>query len=140
MESGKISATTEHITRHKAGAVLAVAFAGKYPAGSGGNQCAAEMVSYLRSALTTTDAAAILFDLRNLEYTWGDAIGGLAWVLQKQAGVFRPSAIVANGLTARALAPLVGPQCSFGVVGTKMFGSMPEAIDHLERVLAQETG
>jgi hypothetical protein len=140
MESSTISATTEHIIRHNAGAVLAVAFAGKYPAGSAGNQCAAEMVDYLRSVLTTTDAAAVLFDLRNLEYTWGDASGGLAWALQKQAAVYRSSAIVANGRTLRALAPLLGPQVSFGVVGTKMFGSMPEAIDHLERVLAQETG
>jgi hypothetical protein len=103
MESQKITATSEQVAQHKAGPIVAVAFAEDYPAGSEGNDCAAEMVSYLRSALATSNAAAVLFDLRKLQYTWGDAIGGFAWALQEHAARIRPSAIVAGGRTARSL-------------------------------------
>jgi hypothetical protein len=119
---------------------MAVDYDGEYPSGSAGNECAGEMVTYLRSVLSTTDAAAVIFDFRDLYYTWGDAIGGLAWALQKRATGFRPSAIVATGDTARALEPLLGEHFVFGVFGTKMFNSMPEAIAHLEGILGQETG
>ena len=53
---------------------------------------------------------------------------------------FRPSAIVASGRTARALEPLLSPQFIFGIAGTKMFRSMPEALGRLKRVLEQEGG
>jgi hypothetical protein len=98
------------------------------------------MVSYLRSVLATTNAAAVLFDLRRLQYTWGDAIGGLAWALREGAARFRPSAIVASGRTARSLEPLLGPQFIFGAVGTKMFSTIPEALDHVQQVLGPQTG
>lgn len=136
----RITSTSERIAQHQNGPILAVAFAGEYPAGSEGNECAGEMVTYLRSVLSATDAAAVLFDFRDLDYTWGDAIGGLAWALRESATRFRPSAIVATGGTARALEPLLGDHFVFGVVGTKMFASMPEAIAHLESILGQETG
>jgi hypothetical protein len=120
---------------------VAVAFAGKYPPGSAGNDCAAEMVSYLRSVLATTNAAAVLFDLRWLQYTWGDAIGGLAAALLKEGTTtIRPSALVAVGRTARSLEPLLGPQFIFGMAGTRMFSTIPEALDHLKLVLGRESG
>jgi hypothetical protein len=52
----------------------------------------------------------------------------------------RPSAIVAGGRTARSLEPLLGPQFIFGAVGTRMFSTIPEALNHLEQVLGQEAG
>jgi len=139
MESRKIAATSEQIAQPNAGPIVTVAFAGNYPAGSEGNDCAAEMVAYLRSVLATTNAAAILFDLRRLQYTWGDAIGGLALALREGAH-YRPSAIVASGLTGRSLEPLLGPRFIFGVVGTGMFSTIPEALNHLEQVLGQQGG
>ena len=139
MKSRKITATSEQIAQHKAGPIVTVVFAGDYPPGSEGNDCAAQMVTYLRSVLTTTNAAAVIFDLRGLQYTWGDAIGGLAWELREHAARFRPSAIVARGRTARALAPLLGPQFIFGVAGTRMFTTIPEALTHLKQLLGQET-
>jgi hypothetical protein len=135
MEMSKVTATSEQILRQHAGSILAVAFAGKYPPGSDGNECAAEMVAYVRSVLSTTNAAAVIFDLRNLNYTWGDAICGLALALLEEHASFRPSSIVATGPTARALEPLLSPKYIFGVAGTKMFGNMPDAVGHLERVL-----
>ena len=98
------------------------------------------MVSYLRSVLVATDAAAVLFDFRSLEYSWGDAIGALAWALLRHPKHVRPSAIVARGRTARALAPLLGPQFAFGLVGTRMFNNTPEALEHLQQMLADQTG
>ena len=141
MKVGTIASSSEQVAQHAAGPILAVSFAEKYPQGSQGNGSAAEMVSYLRSVLAATNAAAVLFDFRDLQYTWGDAIGGLAWVLLRERPEHvRPSAIVAHGRTARALAPLLGPQFSFGVVGTRMFDSTPEALDYLRQALAQQTG
>jgi len=146
-ESRKITATSAWVA-HTAGPILTLAFAGNYPPGSAGNDCAAEMVSFFFSVLVTTKPAAVLFDLRRLQYTWGDAIGGLAHVLVQDGAArlqegtprFLPSAIVADGPTARSLQSLISPQTVFGVVGTKMFGTIPEALNHLKRVLEQETG
>jgi hypothetical protein len=128
------------IAKHREGPVVAVAFAGKYPPGSGGNECARDMVSHLSSVVGETSAAAVLLDFRNLDYTYGDAICGLARPLRWTESRFRPSAIVATGATAEALEPLLGPGWLFGVVGTKMFRDMPEAIAYLEEVLERETG
>jgi hypothetical protein len=98
------------------------------------------MIDYFRSVLVATNAAAVLFDFQSLQYTWGDAIGGLALpLLQAGTGHVRPSAIVAQGRTADALVPLLGPQFIFGVVGTRMFDNIPEAVEHLHRALAQQT-
>jgi len=142
LESQTITATYELVAQYDNGPIVTVAFAGNYPPGSAGNGCAAEMVSYLHSVLATTNAAAVLFDLRSLDYTWGDAIGGLAAALLSREGAarFRPSAIVASGRTAHALEPLLGPPSIFGVVGTRMFGTVPEALNHLKQLLEQETG
>src|SRR5262245_46127175 len=111
-----LTSLSEELFRHKSGPVLRVAFGGKYPPGSDGNGFAAEMVDYLRSVLAVSNASAILFDLRNLDYAWGDAICGLALALRKDR-VFRPSAIVAGDHAARALEPLVGPRTVFGIAG-----------------------
>ena len=140
MESRKITATSEQLAQHSAGPIVALAFSGDYPPGSAGNECAAEMVSYLCSVLATTNPAAVLFDLRGLQYTWGDAIAVLALVLLKEGHVpIRPSAIVASGLTARSLEPLLGPRCVFSVAGTRMFSTIPDALNHLKQALGQET-
>jgi hypothetical protein len=140
METRKITATSEKIAEHNSGPILVVAFAGSYPPGSAGNDCAAEMVSYVRSVLVTTNAAAVLFDLRRLQYSWGDAIGGLAYALRDgDSQRFRPSAIVAIGSTARSLEGLLGPQCIFGVIGTRMFSTIRAAVNYLQEVLEQET-
>ena len=147
-ESRKITATAEWVAQYTAGPILTLTFAGYYPPGSAGNECAAEMVSYCFSVLITANPAAVLFDLRRLEYTWGDAIGDWrmcccrdgAARLRKGAARALPSAIVADGATARSLRPLIGTHTVLGVAGTKMFSTTPEALNYLKRVLEQETG
>jgi hypothetical protein len=136
----RVSASSVRIAEHQKGPVVAVAFAGSYLPGSGGNEFAHDMVTHVSAMLDTTNAVAVLFDLRNLEYESGDAICGLVWPLREGASHFRPSAIVATGGTARALEPLLGPNWLFGIAGTKMFGAMPEAVAHLEKMLGGKAG
>ena len=64
-----------------------------------GQQMRADMVVYLDSVLDA-GAAAILFDFRSLDYSFGDAIGGLAVALVRRGPGLHPSAIVATGQTA----------------------------------------
>lgn len=135
---GNLTRTSELVAQHPKGSIMAVKYSGVYPLGSDGNQCAREMVAYLDSVLDD-GAAAILFDLRTLEYSWGDAIGSLAVTLARRGPSRRPSAIAATGHTSDALAPLLGAQSAFGVMGTKMFGSMVEAISHLTSALDEQT-
>ncbi len=134
----KIQTSCKQILQHESGPIVCLAFAGEYPPGSLGNSCAAEMITYVRSVLVETNASSILFDFRNLNYTWGDAISGLALALEKD-GVFRPSVIVADGHTSRALEALLAPPHVLGVGGMKMFRNMPEAIAYLERKLNEST-
>ena len=140
MKAKGITSTSEQVALNASGPIVAVRFAGKYPPGSEGNASAAEMVNYLRSVLVATDAAAVLFDFQSLQYTWGDVIGALAWALLTPPKHVLPSAIVAQARTARALAPLLCPQFAFGIVGTRMFDNTPEALEHLQQMLAQQTG
>jgi hypothetical protein len=140
MKAERIKFASEQIGQHASGLIVAVSFAGNYLPGSEGNASAVEMTDYLRSVLVATNAAAVLFDFRSLQYTWGDAIGGLALALRAGTGHVRPSAIVAQGRTADALVPLLGPQFIFGVVGTRMFDNIPEAVEHLQQALAQQAG
>jgi len=134
-----MKSTSERVAQHKAGPIVAVAFAGNYPPGSLGNDCALQMISYLRSVLTKTNPVAVLFDFRELQYVWGDAIGGLAHELLLRSASFRPSVIVATGRTARSLEPLLGPRFIFGIAGTRMFGTVLEALNHLKQVVGQQT-
>jgi len=128
--------TFEQVLEHERGPVVAVTFPGTYRPGSEGNDDAATMVAYLRYVLSATKPAAVIFDVRDLEYSWGDGIGGLALALFERSTSFCPSAIVAVGPTARSLQPLLDRPFAFGIAGTKMFGTVPEAIAHLERALA----
>jgi hypothetical protein len=98
------------------------------------------MVSYVRSALDTREVAAALFDLRDLEYTWGDAIGGVVWALRQEGMDFLPSAIVANGRTALALKSLFDMRGIFSVAGTKLFRTMNEPLRYLEGALRDGGG
>ena len=121
----------EQVLEHARGPVVAVAYSGHYPPGSSGNHEARTMAAYLLYVLVATEAVAVVLDLRNLGYTWGDEINQLALALRDKGGFFRPSAILAAGPTADALRPLLDRHFVFGVAGTRMFQTMPEALDHL---------
>lgn len=128
------SAPWERVGDHVRGPLIAVKFGGTYPPGSAGNDFAQWMVRCLRRVLAETGAAGVILDLSELDYSMGDAIGGLAAPLM-EAGCRRPAAIVANGSTARALEPLLAPNYILGVAGIKLFSTREDALARLRRVL-----
>ena len=84
-------------------------------------------------------AAAVVFDLSDLVYVWGDAICGIVDPLHREAGGFLPSCIVARGATAVALSGLVQPHTIFGLAGTALVERVGEALERL-RVRIREEG
>ena len=119
MESGAYRQLRSTSFGTRPGPCTAVAIARQISGSSGGNQCAAEMVSYFSSALTRTDAAAISFNLRNLGPTWGDTIGGLAWVLRNKLRGFPPLGDSGQRSDGSRPGAVGWPQYSVGVVGSK---------------------
>lgn len=132
-----LSSSLEKLGDHPRGPLIAVNFSGVYPPGSAGNEFARAMVEFLRSALATTPACGVVLDLTQLDYVWGDAIGGLAIPFLAGGEVFRCAAIVATGRTARALEPLLGPNFLMGVAGMQLAETKQQALAIVEEALAR---
>ncbi len=118
------------------GPIILITFGGFYPPGSAGNELAARMIEFAREAMNESRAKAVIFDLFDLQYTWGDAICGLATVLLDEKQRFRPAAIIAGGRTASALEPLLAPNMFLGLAGIKLAKSGDEALLHVQQALA----
>ncbi len=112
---------------------IVVQYGGSYPPGSKGNDFAHAMIEFLEKAIAEAKPEAVIPDLTQLDYVWGDAICGLAMALYDGAR-FRPAALIATGKTAEALKPLFEPSILFGIAGVKLVGTMDEAVEHVERV------
>jgi hypothetical protein len=54
--------------------VQIVAFSGEYRVGSAGNPDAAYMRAVVTSAAAAWDSVGVVFDLRDLDYSWGNAL------------------------------------------------------------------
>lgn len=113
--------------------IFVIRFEGTYPPGSAGNEFAREMEQFVRSTLRETSANAVMLDLTELDYEWGDAIAGMAIPFLERRPTVIPVAIVASPPTAAALRPLLVPNSAMGVAGFMMFDKHPEAIAHLEK-------
>ena len=120
--------------------VISISFRGAYPAGSEGNATADAMAAFVREVVAEAQPAAVVFDLRALTYTWGDAICGIVWPLRTERGRFRPSCLVADGPTARALRGLTGPKTLLGIAGTMLVETLPEAVTALHVLLEADGG
>ena len=118
--------------------IIRISFRGSYPAGSEGNATADAMAAFVREVVAEAQPAAVVFDLRALTYTWGDAICGIVWPLRDEQGSFRPSCIVAQGRTARALGGLVHPPWLFGMAGTTLVQALPDALRDLRSRTCRE--
>ena len=84
--------------------VLVVAFAGTIPPGSEGNEDAGIGTDYIEAHLSG-DHAALVVDLTDLDYTWGNFVGGWCVAPAKRWGI--PVRFVAAGQTAKALLGLL---------------------------------
>lgn len=122
------------------GPLISIQFAGTYPAGSAGNELAHDIVEFVRSTVDELQPRAVVLDLRSLEYKTGDAIGSVAMALVKREGEFWPTTIVADGMTAKALTPLLEPNFAFGAAGMKLFATREEAIAYLHQAVDSASG
>ena len=111
--------------------ILHIAFVGTYPPGSAGNSNAAEMRDFTALAVTKHDAAAVIFDLLEVEYRWGDAICQLAIPLRQADGSYLRARILSRGETAAALAPLLAPNWLLGIAGVSRSESLQAALEEL---------
>jgi hypothetical protein len=126
--------------------IVLVSFDGAYAPGSQGNGFARLMKNHLDSILANTNAAGVVIDFTNLQYTWGDAIATLAMSLMRYETVsvgespriigVRPAAVVATGPTAKALRPLFAANFLFAIAGVELAGTRAAAIAHVERALS----
>jgi hypothetical protein len=120
------------------GSMIAVVYAGHIPPGSLGNPMSGRFIDYLQNVLQETHPAAVMLDLIDVDYTFGDAICGLALAILRSApqrSWRMPVAIVAAGRTAAALAPLLEPNWAFGIIGAKMFADRGMAEAYLKTAL-----
>lgn len=113
------------------GPVVTISFRGFYPQGSLGNLHAELIRAYVSRVVGRVGPAAVLFDLTDLEYKWGDAIGTMVLPLRQKDMTFTQFCLVAVGFTAVALRPLFATNFIFGAAGGKLFDSGRDAVTHL---------
>ena len=98
------------------------------------------MTWYTANVVKTERPAAVLFNLTELGYECGDAIGGFAYpLLNPDRGSFTPACVVAKGKTATALQWFFQPGVTFGLAGFKLFSDAAEGLEFLKNRLGPET-
>ena len=125
------------------GPIVKVIFHGIYPPGGQGNPHAAVMFEYLRQVVSKENPAAVLIDLTELKYTFGNSIGGIAYTLgsEKKDGLsIIPACVVAKGETAKALSWFFEDSQPLKLVyDMGLFTSNKKGIEFLEKKLTITT-
>ncbi len=119
------------LKKYPTGSILRIIICGEYPPGSEGNAIAVQMVSFVSRAIRDFKPAAIIFDFLHLNYTSGDAIGGIVTPLRRENG-FIPSCIIAEGETAASLKSLLNMNSLLTIAGCRLFCSEKEGINYIE--------
>ena len=119
------------------GRIVEISFSGTYPPGSFGNEHAARMMELAKGMIARDPPRAVLFNLRDLNYVWGDAICSLAWAIaDSERRTFLPACVYAQGRTASALVALFEKGWLFEFAGMKLFRDRAEAESYLRTRLA----
>lgn len=112
------------------GRLLEICFEGTCPPGSLGNEHARKMIDFARKMIEKEKPSAVLYNLRQLSYVWGDSIAGLARPLvDSEQKTILPACIYAEGGTAAALQGLL-PALVFYEV--ELFQDRDAAIERLQ--------
>ncbi len=120
------------------GLIVEIAFAGHFGVGSLGNLDAIEMKTHVEKVVKNDRPIAVLFNLANLHYEFGDAIGAIAVPLIVEKKSWIPACFVARGNTAQALQWAFNKNMLFSVAGFKMFPDHEQGLAYLrERISAQ---
>jgi hypothetical protein len=85
------------------GLIVELVFTGRLEVGAQGNSDANKMSTYVTRVVKNYGPAAVLFNLSNLEYEFGDAIGAIAVPLITTTKSAIAACFVAKGTTAQAL-------------------------------------
>jgi len=122
------------------GLIVEIAFAGHFGDGFQGNLDANEMKTHVEKVVKNDRPIAVLFNLTNLHYEFGDAIGGAIAVplliIEKKSWI--QACFVASGKTAQALQPFFNKNMIFSVAGFKMFPDHEQGLASLrERISGQ---
>jgi hypothetical protein len=112
------------------GFIVEIVFSGSYGEGSQGNPEAREMAAYVMAVVKNDRPAAILFNLTNLQYEFGD--GGIALPLMLNEKSVIPACFVANGTTAQALQWFFQRDVIFGIAGFKLFPDREQGLAFLK--------
>lgn len=128
-----LDAKTHVAAKTPQGPIIRITFSGDYPPGSGGSHVAGAMQVITWKAVRELKPVGVIFDLLELRYVWGDGISRLVWPLLKDKKHFHfiPSCLLAQGDTAKALAPLVGSNWLPGLLSCPMFADINSARNHL---------
>lgn len=111
----QLSAVTCSATRTRDGdlELLVLAYHGAYRPGSQGNPDARRMRAEALAHLSVWPCDGLLFDLRGLSYSWGDAILGVLDLEVPDATLAPPSLILAGPDSRPGLASLLRPDVLF---------------------------
>lgn len=115
----------------ESGPIAVISFSGDYPPGSAGNEMAREMKAVVTAAVNKFHPSAVVFDLSELNYRWGDAISGIFWALLQDTREFLPSCVVATDPTHRGLMRLIAVSRAPILFKTKFASGVDEAVAHL---------
>lgn len=130
-----LDASWETVAEHSRGGLIVVRFAGTYTSDGSFSR---KMGEFLRSAITTANAAAVIIDLSRLDFGSGGDVAGLGALvmplMQTEGGV-TPAAVVANERSVQELKWLFEPNMILGVAGMKLFRDRDEALAHVQSAL-----
>src|SRR5262245_35936457 len=131
-----IQARSSTLMETDKGRILEIAFSGRYPPGSLGNEHAARMIELAKTIVERDKPRAVLFNLQRLNYVWGDAICGLAMTIaDREYKTFLLGCVYAEGRTASALEGLFIKGWLFELAGMKLFRDRAEAEGYLKECL-----
>lgn len=135
-----LSSQTRILEKTGAGSIILIAFSGDYPPGSAGNETAQQMKTDVINAVAEFSPMAVVFDLSELKYVWGDAITGIFLALRRSSRDFLLSAVVARGETRKALMDLLSQSRLLSVFNIDFFDGLDQALRHLNERLSKASG
>jgi hypothetical protein len=98
------------------------------------------MKAYTAEVVKRERPIAVLFNLTELRYKWGDAIGGIAFpLLDRERSSFTPACVVAKGKTAQALQWFFQDRVIFGLAGFKLFTEAEQGLEFLQKQLGLQS-
>ena len=114
--------------------ILRFSFAGQYPPGSKGHATSVAIFDYILQVRDRYSPTALILDFTELDYVWGDDIGGMLMAIKRQdrlQNVSCPTCLVASGQTAQSLDNLFTTCGLKRIINTEIVATVEEATKYL---------